>query len=441
MDLANTMKPDNTHHMLTLVIQKDEDIPRIRSKVKLLVRAIGSSVLQSTGLAVGASETARLLLKRYGGGKIRVSLFPLKVVRMECGLELLVQGKSACLLGDSCPIDQKLLLASSPFPGLMKVFDSVRVRGGIKGRKISVHCRSGELGVAWDDIHGHLSSIRRELFADTEESYIENLRAKHEEVVRLLREKTEKNQLLDQSNNELLQLSNDLEELARERTIIEMSLRIADQVRNPTTVIGGMARRLLDKGELAESEKKKISLIAAEAEKIEKIVHQFNTMAAQRKTLFGRENLVVLLKDALQACPTLSRKHIRNKFSAPGEPVEIYANRQLLKIAFIHVLRYVTNLSQEGEVLKITVENDDEVQVMFSILLESEESPDVGALTAQLHPAVDTDLDTGLELVRQILSEHQAGLSVENTEDGALTISMDFPQVFREQAVIPAWAM
>lgn len=35
----------------------------------------------------------------------------------------------------------------------------------------------------------------------------------------------EQNLLLDQSNNELLQLSNDLEELARERTIIVMSLR------------------------------------------------------------------------------------------------------------------------------------------------------------------------------------------------------------------------
>ena len=440
MDLAKQMNPDNTYHMLTLVIQKDADIPRIRSKVKLLVRAIGASVLQSTGLAVGASETARLLLKRYGGGKIRVSLFPLKVIRMECGLELLVQGKSPCLSGDACPLDQDALLSSPPFPGLMRVFDHVQVRGGIKGRKITIHCRSTELGVAWDDIHGHLSTIRRELFADTEESYMENLRAKHEEVVRLLREKTEKNQLLDQSNNELLQLSNDLEKLARERTIIEMSLRIADQVRNPTTVIGGMARRLLERGELGDREKERISLIAAEAAKIEEIVQQFNTMAAQRKTLFGRENLATLLEDAGQACPTLGRKHIRIEFAPPLEPVEIYANRQLLKIAFVHVLRYLTNLSQEGEVLEITVVDNDEVQVMFSIQLEPAEFEGLGDSMDHPHAAVDIDLDTGLELVRQILSEHQAGFSVENTTDGRLSINMDFPQVFREQAVIPSWA-
>lgn len=439
LDLANTMKPDNTHHMLTLVIQKDADIPRIRSKVKLLVRTIGASILHSTGLAVGASEMARLLLKRYGGGKVRVSLFPLKVVRVECGLELLAHGKSGCLLGNSCPLDKDALLSSSPFPGLMKVFDTVQVHGGIRGKKITVHCRSTKLGVAWDDIHGHLSSIRRELFADIEESYMENLRAKHEEVVRLLREKTERNQLLDQSNNELLQLSNDLEELARERTIIEMSLRIADQVRNPTTVIGGMARRLLAKGELGDREKKKISLIAIESGKIEKIVQQFNTMAAERKTLFGRENLVILLKDALQACPTIHRKNIRLAFVEPPEPVEIYANRQLLKIALIHVLRYITQLSPEGEELSISIVDNDEVQVMFSVRLEEEES-EISPILLKQDATDDVVRGRGLELVRQILAEHQAGLSIENTTEGRLGISMDFPQVFREQDVIPDWA-
>ena len=74
------MNPEKPHHVLTLVIEKEADVPRIRSKVKLLVRAIGAPVLQVTGLAVGASETARLLLLRYGGGKVRISLFPYEVV-------------------------------------------------------------------------------------------------------------------------------------------------------------------------------------------------------------------------------------------------------------------------------------------------------------------------------------------------------------------------
>jgi len=430
------MLTDKAHHILTLVIQKEGDIPRVRSKVKMLVRAIGAPVLQITGLAVGSSETARLLLRQYGGGKVRISLFPGEVEPLECGIELLFRGNAPCLSGKVCPLDEQALLALDPFPGLMKVFDVVHVQGGIRGRRITAHCRSTRLGVAWENVHGRLSGIRRELFADTEESYMENLRAKHDEVVSLLREKTEKNRLLDQSNNELLQLSNDLEELARERTIIEMSLRIADQVRNPATVIGGMARRLLDKGGLPEREQKKINLIAAEADKIDEIVKQFNVMAEQRRILFARENLVALLNDALQACPTLQRKNITIKLDAPSDSVEIHANRHVLKIALIHVLRYLTQLLAEGEKLDIVIENSDDPLVTFSARSEGMQYR-VGPEGPDNRAAVDeTDQKTSLELVRQILAEHQASLQVDNDGEGRTGISIRFPRVFQEQRAV-----
>ncbi|MBW2328376.1 MAG: HAMP domain-containing histidine kinase [Deltaproteobacteria bacterium] len=427
---------DKAHHILTLVIQKEADIPRVRTKVKLLVRAIGAPVLQVTGVAVGASETARLILQQYGGGKVRISLFPVEVVPLECGIELLFRGNAPCLSGKACPLDEQALLGLDPFPGLITVFDVVKVQGGIRRRRITVHCRSTRLGVAWENVYGRLSGIRRELFADTEESYMENLRAKHDEVVSLLREKTEKNRLLDQSNNELLQLSNDLEELARERTIIEMSLRIADQVRNPATVIGGMARRLLNKGGIPKREQKRIKVIAAEADKIDEIVKQFNAMAEQRRILFGRENLVTLLGDALQACPTLQRKNITIKLDAPSDPVEIHANRHVLKIALIHVLRYLTRLLVEGEKLDIVIENSDEPLVSFSARSEgmqyrvgSEEPRSIAAVN-------ETDQETSLELVRQILAEHQSSLQVENDGEGRAAITIRFPRVFREQGAV-----
>ena len=424
---------EKAHHILTLVIQKEADIPRVRTKVKLLVRAIGAPVLQVTGIAVGASETARLILQQYGGGKVRISLFPQEVVRLECGIELLFRGNAPCLSSKECPLDEQALLDLEPFPGLMRVFDVVHVQGGIRKRRITVHCRSIRLGVAWENVYGRLRGIRRELFADTEESYMENLRAKHDEVVSLLREKTEKNRLLDQSNAELLQLSNDLEELARERTIIEMSLRIADQVRNPATVIGGMARRLLDKGGLPEREQKKINLIADQADKIDQIVKQFNTMAKQRRILFARENLVSLFGDALQACPTLQRKNITIKLDAPPDPVEIHANRHVLKIALIHVLRYLTRLLAEGEELDIVIENSDEPLVTLSARSEGMQYR-AGSEEPRSIAAVDeTDQKTSLELVRQILAEHQASLQVDNDGEGRTAIIIRFPRVFQEQ--------
>ncbi len=436
VELAEEMLTEKAHHILTLVIQKEADIPLVRTKVKLLVRAVGAPVLQVTGFAVGASETARLLLQQYAGGKVRISLFPGEAEPLECGMELLFRGNAPCISDEFCPLDEQAMLTMGPFPGLMRVFDVVRVQGGIRGRRIIVHCRSTRLGVAWEEVHGRVSGIRRELFADTEESYMENLRAKHDEVVKLLREMTEKNRLLDQSNSELLQLSNDLEELARERTIIEMSLRIADQVRNPATVIGGMARRLLEKGELPAGERKKVSLIADEAVKIDRIVSQFHTMAAQRRILFGQENLVALLGDAIQACPTLRRRNIVCNLDAPPDPVEIHASRQVLKIALVHVLRYLTRLLGEGEQLDIVIAKSDEPVVTFSTRLQGMEYRAGAEGIVNMDAVDETAQETSQELIRQILAEHQARLAMESDGEGRTVISIRFPRVFREQGTV-----
>jgi hypothetical protein len=425
------MTADKANHILTLVIQEEADIPRVRSKIKLLLRSIGAPDLQVTGLTVGASETTRLILQLHGGGNIRIFLFPLQERTAVCGLELLFHGFSGCLPGNTCPVDEEELLALPPFPGLKKVFSSLEVSGGVRGRDIRIRCRSNSLAVGWDTVYRRLAGIRRDLFADTEESYMENLRAKHDEVVRLLKEKTEQNQLLDQSNYELLQLSNDLEELARERAIIELSLRIADQVRNPITVIGGMARRMLARGNLSEQDQKKISLIGGEAAKVEEMVRQFSRMAAEQRTIITRENLADLLRKAVQACPGLQKNHLRVIFAVPDEPVEIHANRQVLKVALVRVLRYLTRQSIVGSEMVITVAALDRPELRFKIQKDSGELADRSREPEQ--GTANTGLPAALELVRQIVTEHQAEVKMEEDADSSAVI-ISFPRFFSEQA-------
>ncbi len=440
--ISDTMTAETANHILTLVIQEEADIPRVRSKVKLLLRSTGAPDLLVTGLAVGASEATRMILRLYGGGNVRIFLFPLQEKTLVCGLELLFHGFSGCLPDNICPQDQEEQLALSPFPGLKKVFAAVRVSGGVQGRDIRIRCRSNSLGVAWDTVYRRLAEIRSDLFAGTEESYMENLRAKHDEVVRLLQEKTEQNQLLDQSNYELLQLSNDLEELARERAIIELSLRIADQVRNPITIIGGMARRMLEKGGLSEQNKDKISLIGVEAAKVEEMVRQFNRMAAEQRTVITRENLVALLEKAVQACPTLQQRQLGVSFVVPETPVDIHANRQVLKVALVRVLRYLTRESIVGGEMVITVTGAEKPEVTFRIQRESaelhyrnREEQEQKQEKEQEQRADSKGLPAPLELVRQIVTEHQAEVKMESDADSAAVI-ISFPRRFSEQAIV-----
>ncbi len=426
------------HHLLTLLIEKGDDIPRVRDKVKLAARAFGCPRLQVTRLATAASESARFLLRLYLGGKMRLSLVRLE--DSDAGLELLFRSRMACGKGGeaaaaSCPASREGLLQMEPLSVLAGLFEGFDLEGGIGGTSITFRYRSRVGGLAWnEEMLRRAGEIRRELFADTEESYLENLRAKHDEVLQLLHEKTEQNRILDQANNELLQLSNDLEELARERTIIEMSLKVADRIRNPTTVIGGLARQLVRKGGLPGPVAMKIRQIVTQVDQIEAIIDQFQRMAAERRSLFAREDLVQLVRECLQSCHALARKAVHPTLEIEKEPVVVLANRHVLKVAILNVLRHAAKASPEGGVVRIRISTGRSGAELT--ITDQGKGLDAGTL-AELKQPAGGELPagrSGLLLVRQILAEHQAVLTAENLEppEHGTRLIMQFPVFWRE---------
>lgn len=431
------------HHILTLVIQKPADIPMVRKKVKLLTCSIGCSRRQVARFATAASELARVLLTCCHGGKISLSFLRTGTGAEQAGLvlEFVFHSSGSCDAWTeerkkaSCA-EGKELVSGPPFPGVHRVFEEIEIEGGVGTVPLTISCRSSLADLpGTENLLSRIKAIRKDLFADTEESYMENLRAKHDEVLRLLEEKTEQNRMLDQSNNELLQLSNDLEALAQERTIIEMSLKIADQVRNPATVIGGLAGQLLRKGQLPEKAVEKVQQIARQAEHIDRIVHRFHAMADERRDLFVREDLVQLVQDALQSCPTMGKRAIEPILEIGTPTVFIHANRRVLKVALIHVFRHAANVTPAGGRIIILVDSDREHATIT--VVDQGTGFSAEDLEELQHPP-ENRLQVGqpgLALVRHILAEHQGELqvtnSIESGEGGRLV--MRFPLIWREQ--------
>jgi len=433
-------KETEQYHILTLVIEKSADIPMVRRKVKLLARSIGCSRRQIASFATAASEMARLLLNCCHGGKVKLSFLRTGDNRTNTFLEFIFHSNGACGskrsgLEIECTKGRKLF-SRAPFPSLERVFEHIEVKDGIGELPLLVRYRSNLKDLpGTENLLKRINTIRTELFTDTEESYMENLRAKHDEVLRLLREKTEQNRMLDQTNNELLQLGNDLEALAQERTIIEMSLKIADQVRNPATVIGGLSRQLIKKGQLTEQVAQKIQQIANQAEHIDQVVHRFHAMADERQNLFVQEDLVQLVKDALQSCPTIVSRGITPVFESGEQSIFIHANRQILKIAIIHVLRYTATLTQTGGRLSVRVESSKE-SARVSVIDRGEGFVETARKELR-QPLESKPLvgQPGLSLVQHILAEHQGELKAENsTESGQEgRLVMRFPLIWHEQ--------
>jgi hypothetical protein len=135
-------------------------------------------------------------------------------------------------------------------------------------------------------------------------------------------------------------------------------------------------------------------------------------------------------------CEILQRKNISIKLDAPSDPVEIHANRHLLKIALINVLRYLTRLLTEGEELNIVVENGDEPLVTFSARSEGIQYRAGDEAVVNIEAVDETAQESSLELVRQILIEHQSSIQVESDGEGRKGISIRFPRVFQEQGAV-----
>ncbi|NOQ46459.1 MAG: hypothetical protein GQ559_07280 [Desulfobulbaceae bacterium] len=430
------------HHVLTLIIQRKNDIPLVRGKVKLLAEALGCGRLQMARLATAASEAARLILTRYHDGKVNIFLFRSEEAGGSAMLELLFHSNMPCIASTlqkgawvACPEKMKELEGMAPLPSLMKVFSKMEVTGGKSNAPLTLCCRSVLSGISWDEhMLSLVKKIREELFRDTEESYIENLRAKHDEVLRLLRDKTEKNRILDQANEELLQLTNDLEDLAQERTIIEMSLKIADRIRNPSTIIGGLSRMLLKKNELSENVTVKMRQIVEQAAQIEQMVQQFGEMAKDRCDMFAQEDLVQLVRECLQSCPSVSSRGVTPVLRMDEAPVFVHANRHVLKVAIMHVLRHAVNNSVQGGRVFITVAREEQ-GAFFAIIDQGEVVGDSASAEQEEPPATESvGRRSGLSLVRQILSEHQAELETEilSPPDQGTRLVMHFPLVFCE---------
>ncbi len=432
-------------HILTLVVRKGGDIPLVREKAKVLAKICSFSRIASVQLATAASEVARLLMKTSGGGTVSFFLICCKIDRhgkkTYGGIELFFEGQRPCAPveagtngGPSCLLSLEEFEKTPPIPGLKKVLDEISIEGWGTGGTLRIKGVKWGKYLSWEKIQGRDELIRKQLFPDTEKSYLENLRAKHQEVLRLLRELTRKNRELDQANSELLQLGRDLEILAHERTMAEIALRIADRVRNPATVIGGLARILLKRFPDDALYRDKIDAIFKEAKKLERIVSDFERLAKEHEQSFEKVDLKKIVDEVLTTWkPALFQQAIQLSEKMASAPVMIRANTQTLKVALLHVLKNAVEASQAGGKITVTVSRD---KGRPFVSIEDQGYGIKKSVMKELFkgPVTTKKSGTGLGLmmVQQIIKEHQGEVRIESTEGEGTKIILLFPKRWKE---------
>ena len=422
-------------HIFTLLVSKDSDIPKVRLKAKRLAQVSYFKKLKVIEVSVSASELARALIKFSKGGKFTFYFVSSK--QGMAGIEISIEGnrpldKEEGLDGESSACSLSKLKTLYPFLGLSRIFDYMEILGGCDKPLKVVGIKWSER-ISWQELQKREKEIRDEIFPKDKDAYIENLRIKHEEVLRLLKEKARQNRRLERMNKELLSLSRDIEALAQERTLAEIALKVADKVRNPATAIGGLARSLLKKAKVDENTKRKIEAIFNEAKRLEEIVRNFENVARLNVQFFTNQDLNKLVKEVIEEfLPRFeAKKGIKIRLNLAKEPVNIKANKKILKIALLHILRNAIDVTKAGEEVIVEVVRDNGVPKV----MVKDRGPGLPQEVKDmiLEGKLPTTSGLGLSAVRQIMLEHQGTLMFKERDGGGTTVILEFPKRWKER--------
>lgn len=251
-----------------------------------------------------------------------------------------------------------------------------------------------------------------------------------EERERMLRE-------IEAVNADLTELNEELETIGSERTMSLMALTVADKVRNPSTVIGSISRRILEKETVSDKLRENLQCIIDQAEKLDAIVRDFQTVLKSRKSMFGFDDINSIVESIVSVIKKeAALKGVNISTNISGKPLNINMQKQLLRMALFHILRNAVEATPAGG--KITVETfEDEDKAVLTVR-------DTGYGIARedidniFNPYFSTKkhgFGMGLPLVKQIISEHLGRMEVESEAGKGSCFRMIFPVRWREQSI------
>jgi hypothetical protein len=248
-----------------------------------------------------------------------------------------------------------------------------------------------------------------------------------EERERLIRE-------IESINADLSELNHELETIGAERTMSLMALTVADRIRNPAAMIGARCRRLLRK-EPPEHLKEGLVCIMEGAEKLERIVTEFEQLVKEKQYKFRYEDINNIVSRVAGVVMKEARSKgidMRVKL-APGMR-GVNMQKDLLRVAIFHLVKNAVESTPEGGTVEITtfMENDDAV---LSVKDTGYGIPpdEIENIFRPFFSTKEHGFGLGLPLVKQIVSEHLGKVEVESEPGNGTEFRLRFPTRWIEE--------
>ncbi len=244
---------------------------------------------------------------------------------------------------------------------------------------------------------------------------------------RFLQMEREYKKRIEDMNEEILNMNREMENIASERTLSMLGLKIADRIRNPLTIIGGICRQIIKRG-VDEKTRENIQEILNECERMEKIVADFDSLVRERKILFKREDLNEIVLSTLSiAEQRAKKKSINLSLDLSENPLLFNANRGLIRVAINHLLNNAIDSSDENGNIYISTEQIDD-SIVLNIRDTGKGIP-IEEIEKIFEPFYSTKgrMGLGLPFAKQIVLEHMGDIKIESVINKGTTVKVIFP--------------
>jgi signal transduction histidine kinase len=278
------------------------------------------------------------------------------------------------------------------------------------------------------------------LIKDPERNYLKVLPVTVENAIRRKKAEEERERLIKEIeavNEDLTELNQELETIGAERTMSLMALTVADKVRNPATVIGGISKRILEKEEVSDKLRGNLRNIIDETEKLETIVKDFHTLLDSRRSMFKHDDINRIMEGVIPIIEKeAASKKVEIVVNISEKPLKINMQKQLLRVALFHVMRNAVEATSAGGRIKVESFEDRNNAVItisdtgFGIVQE-----DIDRIFDPFYSTKKHGFGMGLSLVKQILSEHLGELKVESEPGKGSIFKMIFPVRWMEGSI------
>lgn len=212
----------------------------------------------------------------------------------------------------------------------------------------------------------------------------------------------------------------------------QLAAGIAHEIRNPLASISGSVEMLQSESSLSADEKKLMSIVIKEIDRLNKLITEFLDYARPQDVVLNELNVSQLLTEMaseLQYLP--ASKEIQYQIDIESD-IKIMGHKDKLKQAFLNILINAIQALEKSEVKKVSLRLKKQDKVVVVEIADSGSGIDAKIIKKIFEPFLTTKAKgtgLGLAVVHSILMAHKATIDVDSQKGNGTVFTLSFPSM------------